>query len=328
MESLLPYLNWASYMDGKDEFAFKTEKLEQQITSPQQLIQPQQLVQQVIKPLQLIHPQITQSIVPASQSSSSSSSITQAQISGIVKPETTLNPTLLAQISPELAAHLATLAVDQNILKQFSNVVPLPAAQVMLLASQQQQMAINKRNRVKRPMNSFLLFSNEMRPILQAQNKDQSNAQISKLLGNAWKALPIEEKKKYVERAAKIKTDFSAAHPDYVYTKTPRKHKKRKLSVEKELSASLESADTSIDSPSPSITSTPSSTISPSEIITQTHVLQPFAPTELNYDNYFNLNYEFGVGNNQSLLTSLQGITPSDLSALTSEDRLVSEAFE
>jgi len=286
------------------------------------LIQPQQLVQQAVKPLQLIHPQNIQSIGQTSQSSSPL--ISQSQFT--IKPETTLNPALLAQISPELAALLPTLSVDQNILKQFSNVVPLPAAQVMLLASQQQQMAINKRNRVKRPMNSFLLFSNEMRPILQAQNKDQSNAQISKLLGNAWKALPIEEKKRYVERAAKIKTDFSAAHPDYVYTKTPRKHKKRKLSVEKELSASLESTD--MDSPS-ILTSAPSTgTASPSEIITQTPVLQPYVPTELNYDNYFNLNYEFGVGNNQSLLTSLQGITPSDLSALTSEDRLVSEAFE
>jgi len=322
MESLLPYLNWASYMEGKEEFSFKTEKTEHQITSPQQLIQPQQLVQQAVKPLQLIHPQNIQSIGQTSQSSSPL--ISQSQFT--IKPETTLNPALLAQISPELAALLPTLSVDQNILKQFSNVVPLPAAQVMLLASQQQQMAINKRNRVKRPMNSFLLFSNEMRPILQAQNKDQSNAQISKLLGNAWKALPIEEKKRYVERAAKIKTDFSAAHPDYVYTKTPRKHKKRKLSVEKELSASLESTD--MDSPS-ILTSAPSTgTASPSEIITQTPVLQPYVPTELNYDNYFNLNYEFGVGNNQSLLTSLQGITPSDLSALTSEDRLVSEAFE
>jgi len=320
MESLLPYLNWASYMDGKDEFAFKTEKIEQQISTPQQLIQPQQLVQQAIKPLQLIQPQAPQVVQLQAQSLSSPVIHTPTGIKS--ETATALNPALLAQISPELAAHLATLG-DQSILKQFSNVVPLPAAQVMLLASQQQQIAINKRNRVKRPMNSFLLFSNEMRPILQAQNKDQSNAQISKLLGNAWKALPIEEKKKYVERAAKIKTDFSAAHPDYVYTKTPRKHKKRKLSVEKELSASLESAS------SPSLAG--SSNTSPSEITAQTATpsLQAcFIPPELNYDTYFNLNYEFGVGNNHSLLTSLQAITPSDLSALTSEDRLVSEAFE
>jgi hypothetical protein len=100
--------------------------------------------------------------------------------------------------------------------------------------------ASNKRNRVKRPMNSFLLFSNEMRPILQAQHKDQTNAQISKLLGQHWKALSSEEKRTYVEAASKIKTDFTAAHPDYVYTKTPRKHKKRKISTEKEY---LESAE-------------------------------------------------------------------------------------
>jgi len=268
MENLLPsYLNWVTFMDGKDDYLFKTENTEQS--------QPNLTITQKVP-------------------SPSTSSI-------VVKKEenqNTFDPSILSQISPELAAHIASLGAQTGL----KNVVPIPA-QVMLLATQQ-QLANAKRNRVKRPMNSFLLFSNEMRPILQAQNKDQSNAQISKLLGNAWKALPGEEKVKFVERAAKIKLDFSAAHPDYVYTKTPRKHKKRKLSVEKELNDSEE-------------------LMSPESELSNSISL----PDLTSYDNYFNP-YEFGIQPSQSLMTSLQTITPSDLSALSNEDRLVSEAFE
>jgi hypothetical protein len=48
----------------------------------------------------------------------------------------------------------------------------------------------------------------------------------------------------YVEAATRIRAEFSAAHPDYVYTKTPRKHKKRKLATEAEmLRAEQEEAD-------------------------------------------------------------------------------------
>ncbi len=92
-----------------------------------------------------------------------------------------------------------------------------------------------KRNKVKRPMNSFLVFSNQTRPILQAENKDLNNAQISKLLGTKWQMMSDEDRASYVETATKIRAEFSAAHPDYVYTKTPRKHKKRKIATEQDL---------------------------------------------------------------------------------------------
>lgn len=85
-----------------------------------------------------------------------------------------------------------------------------------------------KSPRVRRPMNSFMLFSNQYRSVLQFENKERTNTQISKLLGEAWKSMPLEAKKPYMERAAKIKADFNAAHPDYVYTKTIRKKHKRK----------------------------------------------------------------------------------------------------
>lgn len=90
------------------------------------------------------------------------------------------------------------------------------------------------RGRVKRPMNSFLLFSNEMRPILQAAHPDHSNAEISTLLGNQWKDLDSEKRQRYVDAAQAIRTTFNEAHPNFVYTKTSRRDRKRKRAEERQ----------------------------------------------------------------------------------------------
>jgi hypothetical protein len=86
-----------------------------------------------------------------------------------------------------------------------------------------------KQSRVKRPMNSFLLFSNEIRPILQAKYKEKSNAQISKLIGEQWHKMDSEKKKAYVDAAEKIKEQFNKEHPDFVYTKRSRKRQRKEL---------------------------------------------------------------------------------------------------
>jgi hypothetical protein len=75
-------------------------------------------------------------------------------------------------------------------------------------------------------MNSFMLFSNEVRPVLQDQNKALTNNDISKMLGQMWKDMPYEQKRPYLERALDIKSQFNACHPDYTYTKSPRKRQK------------------------------------------------------------------------------------------------------
>lgn len=79
-------------------------------------------------------------------------------------------------------------------------------------------------------MNSFLLFSNELRPKLAAANPELTNAAVSVLLGERWKALPAAERAVYVEAAKKIKEDFKLEHPEYRYARTSRaaKGKKRK----------------------------------------------------------------------------------------------------
>lgn len=68
-----------------------------------------------------------------------------------------------------------------------------------------------------------------MRPLLQEQNKSLTNNDVSKILGNMWKEMTPEQKKPYIDRAIVIKAAFTVQHPDYVYTKSPRKRQKSKL---------------------------------------------------------------------------------------------------
>jgi len=66
----------------------------------------------------------------------------------------------------------------------------------------------------KRPMNAFIIFSNEKRGELADLNPHLSNAGVSVLLGQRWRDMPSAEKVSYVIAARKIKDDFVAAHPD------------------------------------------------------------------------------------------------------------------
>ena len=65
--------------------------------------------------------------------------------------------------------------------------------------------------------------------MLQEQHKDLPNNDISRILGNLWKEMAPEAKRPYVERALRIKAEFTASYPDYTYTKSPRKRQKLKL---------------------------------------------------------------------------------------------------
>lgn len=66
----------------------------------------------------------------------------------------------------------------------------------------------------KRPMNAFILFSNEMRSKLADMNPHMSNAAVSVLLGQRWRDMHSSEKSGYVAAAKKIKEQFHADHPD------------------------------------------------------------------------------------------------------------------
>ena len=80
-------------------------------------------------------------------------------------------------------------------------------------------------NRVKRPMNAFMVFSQlERRKIVQLA-PDMHNAEISKYLGARWKRLSEIERRPFINEAERLKMLHLREYPDYKYK--PRKRAKK-----------------------------------------------------------------------------------------------------
>ena len=67
-------------------------------------------------------------------------------------------------------------------------------------------------NKIKRPMNAYMLFSKEKRPeIIQQKPELKSKvAEVAKLIGNHWKEMTNEEKDKYVKMAEENKKIYES----------------------------------------------------------------------------------------------------------------------
>lgn len=76
-------------------------------------------------------------------------------------------------------------------------------------------------NRIKRPMNAFMVFSHiERKKIIEFQ-PDIHNAEISKNLGKKWKQLSEADKQPYIQEAERLRLLHMKEYPDYKYQ--PRK---------------------------------------------------------------------------------------------------------
>ncbi|CAF0962438.1 unnamed protein product [Adineta steineri] len=82
-------------------------------------------------------------------------------------------------------------------------------------------------NRIKRPMNAFMVFSQlERRKIVQLA-PDMHNAEISKYLGARWKRLTENERRPFIDEAERLKMLHLLEYPDYKYK--PRKRLRKGL---------------------------------------------------------------------------------------------------
>jgi len=72
-------------------------------------------------------------------------------------------------------------------------------------------------NAPKRPVNSFLLYSKQVRPKVKEdpQYKDLDNTSIGKKVGEMWKALSVEEKKPFVDEADQDKERYNREMKEY-----------------------------------------------------------------------------------------------------------------
>jgi len=62
---------------------------------------------------------------------------------------------------------------------------------------------------VCRPMNSFMIFSQEQRSVVRQQHPNLDNRAVSKLLGDKWTKLSENEKRVYYDRANQVLVSYS-----------------------------------------------------------------------------------------------------------------------
>ena len=88
--------------------------------------------------------------------------------------------------------------------------------------------------KVKRPLNSFMVFSQQERRVIIAEKPKMHNAEISKQLGQRWRRLSDSEMLPYQTESKRLKEMHQVEFPTYKYQPTKNKHKVQNKPVKTE----------------------------------------------------------------------------------------------
>ena len=72
-----------------------------------------------------------------------------------------------------------------------------------------------------RPMNAFLLFCKQHRPVVRERHPSIENRAVTKILGEWWSNLEEEDKSPYTSLAHQYKEAFMKANPEFRWHKMP-----------------------------------------------------------------------------------------------------------
>ena len=78
-----------------------------------------------------------------------------------------------------------------------------------------ENIAAKKENHIKKPLNAFMLYMREMRPIVQAECTLKESAAINQILGRRWHGLSREEQAKYYEKAREERQKHMQLYPNW-----------------------------------------------------------------------------------------------------------------
>ncbi|VVC31795.1 Hypothetical protein CINCED_3A006117 [Cinara cedri] len=90
-------------------------------------------------------------------------------------------------------------------------------------AKEPQSPLTKTKDRIRRPMNAFMIFSKRHRALVHQRHPNQDNRTVSKILGEWWYALEPDQKQKYHELANEVKDAHFKTYPTWKWCSKDRR---------------------------------------------------------------------------------------------------------